>query len=210
MRKSFIASAILAMAFVSASSIAAAGTLYSTADLNDFSTSSEPGAYIIDSKNFIGTTFHLSSASDISDIGGYFTQFSNGNIFGAILASGVAWNTVGTNALAEVTFSGSGADQTMALNGPLHLGAGDYQLVFGSGLFGATGDSALVNSQYTLGNPNILQSFDAGNTASPLSSQDVRMTVLGSVSPAPEAESYAMMLAGLGMMGAMVRRRRSA
>lgn len=209
MRKSFIASAILAMAFASVSSIAAADTLYSTADLNDFSTSSEPGAYIIDNTNFIGTTFHLSSASDISAIGGYFSQFSDGNIFGAILATGAAWNTAGTSALAEVTFIGSGSDQTVALSGPLHLAAGDYQLVFGSGLFGASGSSALVNSQNTLGNPNILQSFDAGVSTSALSSQDVRMSVLGTVSPAPEAESYAMMLAGLGMLGAIVRRRRA-
>jgi hypothetical protein len=42
-----------------------------------------------------------------------------------------------------------------------------------------------------------------------LSTQDVRIQVLGEVSPAPEPESYAMLLGGLGLLGAMVRRRRS-
>ena len=208
MRTSFILGAVLTTAIATASSYAAADTLYSTADLNDFSNTFENGAYIIDNSNFLGTSFHLASASDVSAIGGYFTQFSDGNIFGAILASGAAWNTVGSSALAEVTFSGSGADQTISLSGPLHLAAGDYQVVFGSGLFGATGTSGLVDSQYTLGNPTVLQSFNAGTTVAALSAQDVRITVLGAVSPAPEAESYAMLLAGLGMIGAVVRRRR--
>lgn len=208
MRKTLLASALLALALASASGMASASTLFSTADLNDFSTGYENGAYAIDNTSFIGSSFHLDSASDISAIGGYFSQYSDGTIFGAILASGAAWNTMAGSALAEVTFAGSGADQFVNLSGPLHLAAGDYQLVFGSGLFGATGSSALVDSQYTLGTPNIQQSFNAGNSLSALSTPDVRMTVLGAVSPAPEAESYAMFLAGLGLVGAMVRRRR--
>ena len=209
MRTSFVLGAVLATAIATTSSYAAADTLYSSADLNDFSSTFENGAYAIDSSNFLGAGFHLTSASDISAIGGYFSQFSDGNIFGAILSSGAAWNTVGTSALAEVTFSGSGMDQTINLNSPLHLAAGDYQLVFGSGLFGATGTSALVDSQYTLGNPTLLQSFNAGTSVAALSTPDVRMTVLGTVSPAPEPESYALLLAGLGMIGAVVRRRRT-
>jgi hypothetical protein len=154
MRKSILQAA-LALAFAATSSFAGASTLYSTADLNDFSSGQENGAYIISDSNFVGTTFHLSSASDISSIGGYFSQFSDGNIFGAILASGAAWGNLATSALAEVTFSGTGYDQVINLTGPLHLAAGDYQIVFGSGLFGTTGYSALVDSQYTIGNPNI-------------------------------------------------------
>lgn len=208
MRKSILQAA-LALAIAATSSFAGASTLFSTADLNDFSSSSEPGAYIISNTNFVGATFHLSSASDISAIGGYFTQYSNDNIFGAILASGTSWASLATSALADVVFSGSGYDQTIALNSPLHLAAGDYQIVFGSGLFGATGDSALVDSQYTLGNPVIKQSFDAGQHLSALSSQDVRITVLGSVSPAPEPEGIAMLLAGMGIVSVLARRRRS-
>lgn len=208
MRKSFIQAA-LALAFAATSSFAGASTLFSTADLNDFSSGSELGSYIIDNTNFVGASFHLSSASDISAIGGYFTQFSADNIFGAILASGASWNTLASSALTDVVFSGSGYDQTVSLTAPLHLAAGDYQVVFGSGLFGATGSSALVDSQYTLGNPAIKQTFDAGQHLSALSSQDVRITVLGTVSPAPEPEGIAMLLAGMGIVSVLARRRRS-
>ena len=206
MRKSIIFGALVAASLVSAS--AQADTLFSTADLNDFSSSYEPGAYIIDASNFIGASFHLNSAADISAIGGYFTQYSADNIFAAIVAAGTSWSNLASAALTEVTFSGSGADQTVALNSNVHLAAGDYQVVFGSGLFGANGSSGLVNSQYTNGNPVINQSFDAGQTISTLATPDVRVTIAGTLAPVPEADSLAMLLAGLGALTLVARRRK--
>lgn len=115
---------------------------------------------LIDKNQFIGTTFTLTGKTKIDAIGGHFLNFSgfSGNIFGAIveldefgLPSGTLNNL--NNLLAYTTFNPLNSANTFAAI-DLDLDAGVYGLIFGSGLFGATGRSALTLIQpYQVTNP---------------------------------------------------------
>jgi hypothetical protein len=204
LRSSLLAVAISAVLM---SANASASTLYESASFVDYTSASadgsnEPGAYFIDSSTYIIATIHLDSATQISALGGYFSEYSSGTIFGAIVSAS-SLSSLSSSALAEVVFTATGTDQSVSLSSVLTLAAGDYDIVFGSGLFGATGTGALVTYQSTNGSPTLLRSDDSGLTVSELSSSDVRITVAS----VPEPASYAMLLAGLGLMAGVARRR---
>jgi hypothetical protein len=189
-------------------STAYAGTVFETAAYVNQEPDELAGGYFIDSSTYIGASFHLSSATTISGIGGNFTQYSDTSIFGAIVSldpvTGMP-NDLLSNSLGHVVFapSLSGGDQTAAL--PLKLAAGDYGVVFGSGLWGATGYSGFVGGQGGLGT-NEFASYDGGASWSSWSNPDeIRLTVTA----VPEPSEWAMMLAGLGLAGTVIRRRRA-
>jgi hypothetical protein len=199
---------VAATSAVLLSANASANTFYESASYVDYTSASadgsnEPGAYFIDSSTYIIATIHLDTATSISAIGGYFSEYSSGNIFGAIVSAS-SLSTLSSSALAEVVFTPTGSDQSVTLSSVLTLAAGDYDIVFGSGLFGATGSSGLVTYQSTDGTPILLRTDNAGLSVSALSSSDVRITVAS----VPEPSSYAMLLAGLGLMAGVARRRR--
>lgn len=173
---------------------------------------------------FFGADFTLTQTTRISAIGAAFantaTTSSDGNgneeIFGAIVSvdptTGLPFQTIEN--LASITRGDAvftpttDGDTTVAL--PLLLGAGTYAVVFGSGLFGATGDADLLAGENIVNSPLVFEDdFGVDGNGNPLtgsfgpaSESDVRLFV----NAAPEPASATLLGAGL-VLAALVRRR---
>jgi hypothetical protein len=98
----------------------------------------------IGTQQFVGTRFHLANPTEVQQVGG--ALYSSGTIFGGIFAlSGPtafpAGNPFDETPLALTVFVAQYSPFDWDIRTPLDvtLAPGDYALVFGSGLYGATG-----------------------------------------------------------------------
>lgn len=160
-----------------------------------------------------GADFTVVGGATITGIDAAFadtaTTASSGAIFGAIVpvdpATGLPTQPVETLAsgtLAEVVFTPTtDGDTTLALS--VTLPAGEYGVVFGSGLFGATGVADLLAGNDTVGSPSVFVNDFAPWAADP-SDTDIRLFVTA----APEPGSLAMLLTAATMLTGVSRRRR--
>ncbi len=206
MQSLFRATAAAAV-FMLAAASAQADTFYQSASFVD--ESNAIGSYFIDNTRYLGAVFSVNTLEAVSAIGGNFTQYGDGNnIFGAIVKL-AAGNTLpgdlASNTVAEVLFTPNGGDQSVALS--TVLTAGNYAVVFGSGLFGATGYSGLVDSQNAVGTPSFVQYSGDTLTASNFTDATLRLTV--EAAPVPEPSTALMGLAGAMLSIGIARRRRA-
>jgi len=186
----------------------AASVVFASASFVDESVSN--GDYYIDNTRYLGAIFTISTAEQLSAIGGNFTQYGDGNaIFGAIVpvAPGAALpGDIAAHAVASTVFTPTGGDQTAAIIGVLTPGT--YALVFGSGLYGTSGESGLVSGQLPIGTPTFVQYGSSGGalTASAFTDDTLRVMVLATPVPEP---SMAALWAGGALMLAWASRRRT-
>jgi hypothetical protein len=162
---------------------------------------------------FIGADFSVTAPTQITSIGASFGDTAltsgTGSIFGAIVSvdpvTGLPTQPVESLAsitLGDVVFTPSAdGDATAALS--LTLQPGTYGLVFGSGLFGATGVADLLAGNDTVGTPSIFENDFAAFSQDP-SDTDVRLFV----NAVPEPASLAI-LSSAGALIAGFRRRRA-
>jgi len=177
-----------------------------------------PSGIETDSSFFSGVNFHVSTPVHVSQIGGNFGDFvsaGNNEIFGAIVPvasvkAAPVQADLSSNVLATtlITLPVAGQSADVFGNLSLDLSPGNYGVVFGSGKFGATGETIAITSwnsvpantggvvTYTL-----RQSDGAFFTDAP----GARYAVLGTV---PEPASAAM-LALVGIAAVAIRRRRA-
>ncbi len=166
---------------------------------------------------FIGADFTVSSTTQVTSIGADFANTAqestsgpngDGSIFGAIVqvdpVTGLPLQDVenlSSIALAAAVFTPTqDGDTTVSL--PIVLAPGTYGLVFGSGLFNATGVADLLAGNDTVGSPSVFENQFGSFTQDPQDT-DVRLFV----NAVPEPASLAMLLsAGLMFLG-LVRRR---
>lgn len=203
MRNSKLLLGALALSLGLAGTSAFAGTVFSTGNYS----SDETGDYFINDEHFQGVTFELTQQTQITGIGGHFSQYSNGSIFGAIVAAAsldglptASTADLEASALAHTVFAADGSDQIGTLS--VNLAPGFYTVIFGSGLWGATGTSSLATGQDFFGNANLFQTLDGG--ASWLTFSDsVRLDVQGVAAvPVPAAlPLFASSILGLGVFG---------
>lgn len=120
-----------------------ADTLYKSADMGNLNTT---GGISLLSTQYLGAEFSLNSGAQVTAIGGNIGGDQPGTLFGAILKlpagatmpSGNPFSNL--DVMASVTFTPpavTNGDIRVPLN--VFLPAGNYELVFGSGLFGANG-----------------------------------------------------------------------
>jgi hypothetical protein len=185
-------------------------TLYASAG---FVPNGETGDYFFDntSQNLFAATFTLTQTSKVTGVGGVFTTFGDGgSIFASIIAAPAQQSLVNTSTLAGLSLAHTvfnaptdGSDVTTPLS--VILGPGTYELVFGSGLFGATGASGLASGM--LGQATLAQSIDGGLSWDQLN-DSVRVTVTGNVVPLPA--TLPLLFSGLMAGAGFLRRRRGA
>lgn len=198
---------------------ARADTIFQTATY----TGVDNGEFIIQSTpnftRFVGASFTISQRTDVTGIGAQFGGFPSGTVFGAIvpLASLTALPAGAPSQLESISLG----DVVFAVAGGIHdvlqplsvtLDPGTYGIIFGSGLFGASGFAGLGDGNATVGSPNF---FDFQQVASPnwkvLNADGVRLFVEGNVVAAvPEPSTWAMIILGFAGIGAVTYRRRTA
>ena len=164
------------------------------------------GDYFIDNTRYLGAVFTVSTPESLTRIGGNFTQYGDGNpIFGAIVpvVAGLPGDVAAT-AVAHTMLTPTGGDQTAAIAGVLNPGT--YAVVFGSGLYGTTGQSGLVDSQLRVGTPMFVQyTGGATLTASAFTDDTLRVTVYANA--VPEPATGLLWAAGSLALGFVLRRR---
>ncbi len=142
---------------------------------------------------FTGVRFELTQPVITTQVGGHFVDRANGTFFGAIVElddqndfpnSGnlLTPDVLGT---ATLTFPNPSSEVFGNLN--LSLDAGWYALVFGSGLFGTSGDGAAPMNNPDIGSPAYI-AFQPGSAfgwVNISTFRNHRFVVTGSVVPEP-------------------------
>lgn len=210
-----------ALALLGASVSAKADVVFQSATFSG----REIAAAIVGNTRYIGAAFTLTTRTEITAIGGQFGDRASGTIFGAIVSSGPLLPTftpsdIGGQSLAHVVFGvdlSSGApgvmpatddpdfnvvDLTVPLGTALTLDPGTYGVVFGSGIFGASGSAALGDSNNPVGSPNLFLKDFFDDTWQSFNARGLRLFVDGqAVAAVPEPSTWAMMLIGFAGLG---------
>jgi len=179
---------------------------------------------LISNTQFIGASFSISQATRVDAIGGHFNNFEHhtgsglgGEVFGAIVSLGSNGLPAGSmtslaGVLAHKVFTPqSGVDSQVSID--VTLQPGQYGLVFGSGLFGASGRSTLTLIQpgaaATSSGDFITLNNSSFSTWGVMDDKPNRYRVFLSgsvVSSVPEPTVYLMLPLGLAMVGLFKRR----
>lgn len=171
------------------------------------------GGSVIDSAQYLGVHFSLTSTSTLSGVGGQVCGVSASDDFFAAVLPLNGPNALPTfdpldiiaNSLASTLFTpgDTGADTTIPLS--ITLGAGDYALVFGSGLLGATGFGWMPNTNTDLPGASYFSADLSVPTWYGDNFSGARFFVLGT-NTVPEPGTLTLALLGLGC-GVLARRR---
>lgn len=108
------------------------------------------GGFSVSTNNFLGWRFQVDSTLQVTEIGGHFftftePNFGNGSIFGAIVPLSTSTALPKGNpflleeVLSAITFNPGFPSRDVAVPLSVTLAQGNYALIFGSGLFGASG-----------------------------------------------------------------------
>lgn len=165
------------------------------------------------------TPWVTATFSDI--VGGVQLQISNLNLIGTEFVSGFWFNYSGSTPLASLAFANVSGDQYSDLNGnPMTAdGGGLYSVHFAydtaaSNRFtvGESSTYSILGTGVTTSNFNFLSTPSGGNgtwyAAAHVQNTGIDGTGSGFIGAIPEPETYAMLLAGLGLMAFVARRRR--
>jgi hypothetical protein len=196
------------------SSCGASGYILDSATLGETGLPGSSEGYTVASFQFVGARFHVDQLTTVDHIDGVLGNFNFGDtnkIFGAIVAIGSGGDGFPASSpgafapLAETTFGLPYLTSDISVPLSETLPAGDYALVFGSGLFGATATASLS----TLNTDTAQASFFFGQIESigspgfwqdDSAAENMRFTVNGAAVPEPSG----VMLAALGFGGLIV------
>jgi len=194
---------------------ASADIIYESATLG--TTGLNVGGWGLWDTQYLGSRFTVNTETVVTSISGHME--GEGTLFGAIVklsgpgALPVGSPFTGSELLASGTFTASepSSEQTLAML--VTLAPGDYGVIFGTGLFGATGLGGMPQASDTgsvdIGSASYF--FWFGDPTGP-SWQDggfnaVRFVVNGETESVPEPSTFLLLGAGLGGL-ALLRRRK--
>jgi hypothetical protein len=148
MVRNIILAAVMLASIAMAGGQVFASIIYESATLG---TTGLGGGWSLYDGQFLGSRFTLSSATTITSIAGHID--GNGTLFGAIVAlsgpnalpEGSPFSTSEIMASGIFAITSPSSEQMLPLN--VTLGPGSYGVIFGSGMFGATGSGAMPQSE---------------------------------------------------------------
>jgi hypothetical protein len=161
-----------------------------------------------------GTSFGANAAT--TDLGTVLADATPTTFDGTVSGSGVAFSDIFTFNVSQAT-----ATTFSVVDVPLSVGGTNYDgILTGLSLFSAGangivggGDDTLLQSSISQGGDSLTLTYDQSLsgasfiTVTGLSNGTAGAIYSGALAAIPEPETYAMLLAGLGLMGAVVRRR---
>jgi hypothetical protein len=181
------------------------------------------GGIAINSVSFVGAEFQVSDQTDITRVGGHFSAGQNGaagTIFAALvrlettdaLPRGNPFEPSEVIATALLSSPSGRGSREITVPLPAHLTSGSYLIVFGSGLFGATGEAGLTTVNPTQ-SPQTFALYSGDNHSwydSPLSAVgDPMHTLRIIVQAVPEPNVAALLIFAVAVTLKMRNRNRS-
>jgi hypothetical protein len=147
------------LALNSACRKAGADIIYETATLGP--TGITGNGFGIYTNQFLGTRFFVSTTFTTSRIGGHLYSGSNNHIFGALVSLGYSTDFPNSMNLSTPDVLGTALltcpNLSAEVSAPLsvQLAPGYYSLVFGTGLFGATGGGGAPSNNIDIDSPSL-------------------------------------------------------
>lgn len=185
-------------------------------------TGSASVGYFLSSAQQIGTPFSTTQAYTVTDVGingGLNPGTGNNEIFLALVpvdpVTLLPTSQTLSNAVFHTVFTAPATNSDLSFNTNFTLAPGQYALIAGSGLFGATGQGFLTSTETSLGQPTYFIGQPKGGTytyhsaGAPFSRFFVDGTPANAVPEASSVVSFGLMLS-LGLGGFAVARRRKA
>jgi hypothetical protein len=175
-----------------------------------FGTTAQTGGPLVNSGQFLGVRFQIFLPTNITSIGGHFLEDGgDADFFGAIVALTSfsdfpdSSNLSTSDVIGSTLLSPPAASNDVSGSISLTLTPGIYSLVFGSGLFGATGSGLAPSNNTDIGSPsyffrNLAPIYLNGGFSR------TRFFVEGTVVPIPGA----VWLLGSGVLGIVGIRRK--
>ncbi|MBN2498136.1 MAG: thrombospondin type 3 repeat-containing protein [Deltaproteobacteria bacterium] len=132
---------------------AKADVVYESATLGP---TGQGGGYSVDSSQLLGVRFQTSHDWLITDVGGHLIAYG-GPLFVAIVPLADMGSLPATTDLSDAiwatTFTGPNPSDEISIPAGILLPPGTWGIVFGSGLFGATGNGAMPSNNTDIGSP---------------------------------------------------------
>lgn len=174
-----------------------ATTLYQSATMG---TSGQTSGVVVNANQFLGAAFTLPSAAQITAVGGHIS--GTGTLFAAILSLSGSLPTgapFDSSLITDTTFTAPATSQDVVVPLSVTLNAGTYALIFGSGLFGATGNGAMPTNNTDVVGATYFYWDGVDHFAWFLDTfSNTRFTVYGEI--VPEPSSFGLMAVGVLML----------
>ena len=167
------------------------------------------GAYTLDGTDFFAGQVTFAEAAQISAVFAHVLGGTAGETFSILLYGDSAGHLPGALLRSETaTFGVDGWNGVSGLSG-WNVRAGSYWIGLELGGTDTLGQGSVTGALLDRGVPHALAhtAFDSGSGYQ-AGAFDFGLQVDAAVTPVPEPETYALMLAGLGVIGAVARRRR--
>lgn len=167
------------------------------------------GAYTLDGTDFFAGQITLGSAGRIDGVFAHILDGSAGETFSIVLYDDTTAHLPGSLLhAATATFTSNGWNGVNALSG-WNVAAGSYWIGLELNFDDTLGQGSLTGALLDRGVPHPLlrTAFNPGSGYQ-LAALDFGLQVDATVTPVPEPESFALLLAGAGVIAAVARRRR--
>lgn len=167
------------------------------------------GAYTLDSTDFFAGQITFGSASRIDGVFAHILDGSAGETFSIVLYDDTAGHLPGSLLhSATATFAGNGWNGIAALSG-WNVTAGSYWIGLELNSDDTLGQGSVTGALLDRGVPSPLvrTAFNPGSGYQS-AALDFGLQVNATVTPVPEPESFALLLAGFSVIAAVTRRRR--